>query len=186
MIPRRYVLLDRDGTVIVERHYLADPEQVELLPNAAAGLRMMQALGYGLLIITNQSGIGRGYFDEACLARIHQRMYDLLCAEQITLNGIYYCPHAPDVQCACRKPLPGLVEQAARELGFEPSACVMIGDKAADIELGQRIQAVTMLVRTGYGKQEEAKASLHPDYIVDDLGAAALVLRNLDKDKDVS
>ena len=89
---KRFVILDRDGTVIVERHYLSDPAQVELLPNAVEGLRHMRELGFGLVLVTNQSGIGRGYFSEAQLTQIHDRLRAALKAEGLTLDGIYYCP----------------------------------------------------------------------------------------------
>src|SRR4051794_39513886 len=96
MSRQRFVLLDRDGTINVEHHYLSRPEQVELLPEAARGLRHMQSLGLGLVVITNQSGIGRGYFNEIRLTQIHQRLLDLLAAEQVRLSAIYYCPHTPE------------------------------------------------------------------------------------------
>jgi D-glycero-D-manno-heptose 1,7-bisphosphate phosphatase len=170
---RRFVLLDRDGTLIVERHYLSDPELVELLPNAAEGLRRMQHLGFGLVVVTNQSGIGRGYFDEDRLTQIHDRMHAVLRAEGLTLDGVYYCPHTPEDDCACRKPRPGLIEQAANDLYFEPAECVVIGDKASDIRLGQRVGATTILVRTGYGEQELDKLVSPPDAVVADLLKAA-------------
>lgn len=179
MQPKRFVLLDRDGTVIVERNYLSDPAQVELLPNAAAGLRQMQDMGLGLVIITNQSGIGRGYFDETRLTAIHNRMTELLQAEGVRLDGIYFCPHTPEENCPCRKPKPGMVTSAAAELGFDPAASVMIGDKTADIEVGQRVGATTILVKTGYGAQEAVTMSLTPDYLADDLFAAAAIIRRL-------
>ncbi len=153
--PRRYVLLDRDGTVIVERNYLSDPSQVELIPGAAEGLRSLSRMGLGLLIVTNQSGIGRGYFDDARLAEIHGRMCGMLADEGVVLDGIYVCPHTPEEGCDCRKPRTGLISQAAARHGFEPAEAFVIGDKACDIELGQRIGACTLLVRTGYGAQYE-------------------------------
>jgi D-glycero-D-manno-heptose 1,7-bisphosphate phosphatase len=177
MPERRYALLDRDGTIIVDRHYLSDPAQVELLPGAAEGLRRLQDLGFGLVVVTNQSGIGRGYFDEAQLTRIHERMAALLAAEQVRLDGIYVCPHRPEAQCSCRKPEPGLVFSAAVELNFEPSESLVIGDKSSDIVLGQRIGATTILVRTGYGTQTAAAATCQPDYIVDGLNEASHLMK---------
>ena len=119
MIPRRFVLLDRDGTLIVEKNYLSDPDQVELIPGAAAGLRRLAGCGLGLVVLTNQSGIGRGFFDEAKLAEIHQRLTGLLRTERVELDGIYFCPHHPDQACGCRKPQPELALRAAAELGFD-------------------------------------------------------------------
>lgn len=178
MSPRPAVVLDRDGTIIVERHYLADPEQVELIPGVVAGLRQLQALGLKLVVITNQSGIGRGFFDEACLERIHRRPAGCAAAEGVHLDGIYVCPHRPEDGCACRKPRTGLLRQAARELGFDPWASFVIGDKPCDIELGQRAHATTFLVRTGYGAQF-AEDGIAPDYVVEHVGEAAEVIREL-------
>ena len=127
MSQRRFVLLDRDGTLIVERNYLSDPDQVELIPGAAAGLRRLAARGLGLVLVTNQSGIGRGFFDAARLAEIHERLTALLRAERVELDGIYVCPHHPDQACDCRKPRPALVLRAAAELGFDACARVRGG-----------------------------------------------------------
>lgn len=177
MSERRFVLLDRDGTIIVDRHYLSAPDQVELLPGAAEGLRRMQNMGFGLIVVTNQSGISRGYFDEARVAHIHQRMNALLEAEHVVLDGIYICPHRPEEHCSCRKPKPGLALIAASEKGFEFSKSIVIGDKASDIELGRRIGATTFLVRTGYGSRTATEITCQPDYIVDDLNDAANFIR---------
>ena len=102
---QRFVVLDRDGTINVERHYLSHPDQVELIANAALGLAALNTLGLGLIVVTNQSGVGRGMFDVARLDAIHARLRDLLAAEGVRLDGIYYCPHLPDAGCRCRKPL---------------------------------------------------------------------------------
>jgi D-glycero-D-manno-heptose 1,7-bisphosphate phosphatase len=173
------VVLDRDGTLIVERHYLADPLAVELLPGAAAGLRHIRSLGLGVIVVTNQSAIGRGFLAEAQLARIHHQLLDLLTAEGVHLDGLYYCPHTPDEQCRCRKPQPGLLERAARELGFVLQESYVIGDKACDIELGRRMGATTFLVRTGYGAQVAAEGMVTPDHIVDSLWDAAQIIERM-------
>ena len=170
---RRFVLLDRDGTIIVERNYLSDPDQVELLPHAVEGLRRLSLAGLGLIIITNQSAIGRGMFDITRLAQIHNRLIGLLESERITLDGIYVCPHRPEDGCDCRKPKQGLVVQAALELGFDPSATFVIGDNVADIQLGHAIGATTILVRTGYGAKVETSKAVMPHHVVNDLLEAA-------------
>jgi D-glycero-D-manno-heptose 1,7-bisphosphate phosphatase len=177
MMQRRFVVMDRDGTLIVERHYLSDLEQVELLPNVAEGLRQLSAMGLGLVVLTNQSAIGRGFFDEARLEQIHQRLRELLAAEGVQLDGIYFCPHLPDDHCECRKPRTGLMERAAKELGFDPAAAFVIGDKPCDVELGQRVGATTFLVRTGYGAQHEGATSA--DYVVDGVAEAAQVIQGV-------
>ncbi|GAK60443.1 histidinol phosphatase and related phosphatase [Candidatus Vecturithrix granuli] len=179
MPKRQFVLLDRDGTIIVERHYLSDPDLVELLPGAAEGLRRLQNMRFGLVVVTNQSGLSRGYFTETQLARIHQRMNALLKAEHVILDGIYICPHRPEDRCSCRKPEPGLVFAAAAEMDFEPSECLVIGDKPSDIGLGQRIGATTLLVRTGYGNQTVNGTTCQPNYIADDLNEASQIIRGL-------
>jgi D-glycero-D-manno-heptose 1,7-bisphosphate phosphatase len=175
MSRRRFVLLDRDGTLIVERHYLSRPEDVQLLPGALAGLQRLRQLGLGLVVITNQSGIGRGYFDQAALDAVHARLRQLLQDGGVHLDGIYVCPHGPEDGCACRKPATGLVRQAAAELGFEPAEAFVIGDKASDVEMGRRLGATTLLVRTGYGREHE-QGKVQADFVVDDLGAVAEVI----------
>jgi len=174
MKARRFVLLDRDGTVNVERHYLAAADGVELLPNAAAGLRRLRALGFGLIVVTNQSGLGRGYFDRPALDAVHERLRQLLTTEGVVLDGIYYCPHTEQAGCCCRKPRPGLALQAAADLGFDPATSFVIGDRPSDIELGQGLGVPTVLVRTGYGA-ESAKA-VQADFVVADLLEAAGVI----------
>lgn len=178
MAKPRYVVLDRDGTLIYERHYLSEVAQVELLPGAIEGLKQFLALGWQLVVVTNQSGIGRGYFDEERLEQIHQRLRSLLAAEGITLAGIYHCPHHPDNGCRCRKPAPGMLQQAAQDLDFELSQCIVIGDKPCDIELGQAVGATTVLVRTGYGAEVATQGTAQPDYVVQDLRAAADTLNH--------
>ncbi|HTI52368.1 MAG TPA: HAD family hydrolase [Planctomycetaceae bacterium] len=180
---RRFVLLDRDGTINVERHYLSHPQQLSLLPGAAAGLRTLRELGLGLVVVTNQSGIARGFFDEARLAAIHDRLHELLGGAGVELDGIYFCPHGPDDRCPCRKPREGMALAAARELGFRLEESFMIGDKACDIELGRRIGATTLLVRTGYGAEVELTANTAPaaapDHVVTNLKSAATVIRRI-------
>jgi D-glycero-D-manno-heptose 1,7-bisphosphate phosphatase len=172
-MPRRYVLLDRDGTVNVERHYIADPALVELFPGAGAALRDLRSHGFGLAVITNQSGVARGKIAPAQLEQVHTRLQDLLTAEGVTLDGIYFCPHGPDDGCGCRKPLPGMIEQAARELRFDPAEAFVVGDKGIDIDVGRNVGATTILVRTGYGAETERDNLASPHYIADDLTAAA-------------
>lgn len=176
---RRAVVLDRDGTINVERAYLADPAQVELLAGVAEGLRHLDRLGLQLIVVTNQSGVGRGYFTAATLDRIHDRLAECLAAEGVRLSGIYVCPHVPGDGCRCRKPGPALLELAARERDFDPRDAFVIGDKASDIELGRRAGSTTLLVRTGYGAATAAAGEAAADHVVDDLRAAARVIEGL-------
>lgn len=171
---RRFVLIDRDGTLNVEKHYLSDPDQLELYPGAGAAVARLNRLGLGVVLVTNQSGIARGYFDLARLERIHQRLGELLAEHGARLDGIYLCPHGPDDDCACRKPLPGMVDQAVAEHGFDPRQAFMIGDKEVDVDLGRAVGAETFLVRTGHGPAWVANSKA--DHIVDDLVAAVAVI----------
>ena len=154
----RYVVFDRDGTLIVEKNYLADPDQVELLPGAREAMERVHELGLGAIIVTNQSGIGRGYFDLATAGRVNGRMMTLLGESGKAIRGIYLCPHDPAKPCDCRKPKLGLLRQAARELKFKMEECFVIGDKDADIELARNAKAKAILVTTGYGAEAQAKA----------------------------
>jgi D-glycero-D-manno-heptose 1,7-bisphosphate phosphatase len=173
---RRFVLLDRDGTLIQERNYLARVEDVELLPASGRGLRLLSQAGLGLAVLTNQSGLGRGYFDQAALNAVHARLTQLLANEGVVLDGIYVCPHDPDDDCGCRKPKIGLAQRAAAELDFDPAMSFVIGDKPCDIDLGRRLGATTFLVRTGYGSFWERECQ-HSDFHVDDVLAAALIIQ---------
>jgi histidinol-phosphate phosphatase family protein len=132
-----------------------------------------------LVVITNQSAVGRGLFDQPRLERIHRRLHELLWQQKVILDGIYYCPHTTDENCTCRKPNPGLIERAAAELGFDPREAFVIGDKACDIELGRRVGATSFLVRTGYGAIEAQRGAVRPDFIVADLAEAASILVGL-------
>jgi len=148
---------------------------VELLPNTAKGLRLLQQAGLGLAVLTNQSGLGRGYFDWAALDAVHAHLTQLLANEGVSLDGIYVCPHTPEDNCDCRKPHPGLAERAAADLHFNLATSFVSGDKPCDIELGRRIGAVTFLVRSGYGALWEREGA-QADYIVDDVLAAARII----------
>jgi D-glycero-D-manno-heptose 1,7-bisphosphate phosphatase len=131
--PKRLALIDRDGTIIVDKVHLSDPDGIEFAPGAIEGLRLLRDAGFALVLITNQSGIARGYFDAATLARIHERLQSMLAAKGLRLEAIYFCPHGPDDGCDCRKPAPGMVTRAMRDLGFRPEEVVVVGDSDADM-----------------------------------------------------
>ncbi|WP_320172600.1 D-glycero-beta-D-manno-heptose 1,7-bisphosphate 7-phosphatase [Maridesulfovibrio sp.] len=169
----KYVLLDRDGTIIVDTHYLSDPEKVEMLPNAFEGLKKLYDAGFGLIVVTNQSGIGRGYYQESDMHAVNARMEKLLAERGIELSAIFFCPHAPDRECGCRKPAPGMFDQAVERFGMNPQECYVIGDKICDIELGRARNAKSILVRTGKGAAEESKCADLATYVADDLLDAA-------------
>lgn len=171
-----FVLLDRDGTVIVEKHYLSDPNQVELISGVANILKILKEMGFGLAIITNQSGIGRKYFDLITLEKIHSKLNELLLKEGVILDDIYFCPHIPEDNCLCRKPKTKLVKKAILKHNFDPKLSFVVGDNKADIELGKNIGATTILVRTGYGKEIEKEVS--PDYVIDSLGEMITIVKD--------
>ena len=175
---RPFVILDRDGTIIVECNYLSDPNQVELIPGVAKSLRDLARMGCGLVVVTNQSGVGRGYFESDQLELIHERLNQLLDAEGVHLQAIYVCTHTPEDHCPCRKPNTGLLELAALELNFDPKTCFVVGDKVSDIEMGRRVGATTILVRTGYGSQSTAQGSAVPNHVVEGLWEASEVIQN--------
>ena len=131
--PKRLALIDRDGTIIVDKVYLSDPDGIEFAPGAIEGLRLLRDAGFALVLITNQSGIARGYFDVATLERIHGRLLSMLAKEGLQLEAIYFCPHGPGDGCDCRKPAPGMIRNAMRDLGFDPAEAVVIGDSDADM-----------------------------------------------------
>lgn len=169
-----FVLLDRDGTLIEEKNYLCDPNEVVLLPGVGEGLAALQQSGFGLAVVTNQAGIGRGYYQKADMDAVNDRMAAYLSEYGVHLNGLFFCPHHPDAGCLCRKPRPGLVMQAMRQLpGFFPDFSYVVGDKASDVDLALGVGASGILVRTGYGKQEETAVATCADYVADDLLSAA-------------
>lgn len=172
-----WVILDRDGTIIVDKKYLSDPNGVELLPSAASGLRKLQALNLRLILVTNQSGIGRGYFTVEDVNAVHAQMIRLLQREGVKLEGIFVCPHGPEEACDCRKPKIGLVNLAASVLSVKLTEAFVIGDKPCDIELGHNIRGTTFLVGNG-DEGQPFRAQCEPHFFVKDLLEAAEVIED--------
>lgn len=177
---RPAVFLDRDGTINVEKDYLIDPTEFEFIPGVPAALKKLQDAGFLLVVVTNQSGVARGYFSEAQVARLHQHMTDLLAEVGVSLAGIYICPHHPTAgsgdylqDCDCRKGKPGMLQQAALELDIDLRQSFMVGDKEADILAGTAADCQTFLVRTGYGENHIDSARKYGVQVVADLAAAA-------------
>ena len=173
------MVLDRDGTINVEHHYLSSADRLELLPNAAEGIVRFRELGLKVIIITNQSGVNRGYFDRSTLREIHNRLKNLLALYGAKIDGIYVCPHRPEEKCDCRKPKIALLEKAAGKLGLKPADAFVIGDNTCDIEMGHRAGATTFLVTTGYGKRTLEEGKVKPHYIVSDLKEAAQIISQI-------
>jgi len=174
---RRAVFLDRDGTVIKDKHYLSDPEGVELFPGVPRALRDLRDEGYQLVIVTNQSGVGRGYMTEADVEAVHDRLRDRLGEEGINLTDIYYAPYHEDADDPQyrrnrydRKPRPGMIETAVDEHEIDAGNSYMIGDKESDLVAGRRAGCASILVRTANGP--ETAQSIDPgtvDYVADGL-----------------
>lgn len=150
---KKWVILDRDGTIIVDRGYLGNPAGVELLRGAAEGLSRLCRAGYLLTVVTNQSGVGRGFFTEEDSAAVNNRMTELLSLRGVTLTGIYSCFHAPEANCACRKPKTGLVDRAMADLKTTRAdiACVA-GDKKCDMELAHALGTTGLLIGSRDGE----------------------------------
>jgi D-glycero-D-manno-heptose 1,7-bisphosphate phosphatase len=152
------VFLDRDGTMIEERGYLDRLDLVSPFPYTGEAIRRLRAAGYAVVVVTNQAGIARGYFDEAFVRSVHAHLDALLSPEAAVPDAYYYCPHHPEgvveayrVACRCRKPSPGMVEQAAADLRLDVARSFVVGDKWLDVGLANRAGARGILVRTGYG-----------------------------------
>lgn len=167
----RAVFLDRDGTIAPDVNYCSRPEDFELFPDVPQSIRMLNESGFKTVIITNQSGIARGYFTEETLALIHQKMKDELARGGASVDAIYYCPHHPDEGCDCRKPRTALFRRAARDLNIDFLSSFMIGDMEIDIKAGQEIGCKTVLVTTG--PQGYHGILDQPDYTADSLITAA-------------
>jgi len=172
--PRRLALIDRDGTIIVDKVYLADPDGIEFAPGAIEGLRLLRDAGFALALITNQSGIARGYFDLATLERIHDRLNSMLAAEGLGLEAIYFCPHGPGDGCDCRKPRPGMLMDAMRDLKFKPHETVVLGDSDADMGAAQAAGVAGVQVAA---PGRPAPSGAAPDFLEAARRACALLAR---------
>jgi D-glycero-D-manno-heptose 1,7-bisphosphate phosphatase len=172
----RAVFLDRDGVLIEDRHYLHRPEEVVFPSGAFAGLQRLAAAGFQLFIVTNQSGVGRGYFTLNDVEKVHAHILAELARHNVAIQKIYVAPEAPDQPSRGRKPSPQFLFDARDEFGLDLAKSFMVGDKWIDLECGWNAGVQkSILVRTGYGRETEQKyaAQLHRPMVVDDLAAAA-------------
>jgi D-glycero-D-manno-heptose 1,7-bisphosphate phosphatase len=175
-IMNRAVFLDRDGTMIVEKNYLCRPEEVEIFPGTAAGLKRLAAAGFKLVIVSNQSGVGRGYFTMADVERVNAHLCRELGRDGIRIDKIYIAPEKPDAPSRGRKPSPQFLFDARDELGLELAESFLVGDKLIDLECGWNAGVQkSILVRTGYGAELERTEpdKLARAVVVDDLNGAA-------------
>ena len=169
-LSRPAIFLDRDGTLIKEVNYLSRVEDLEILPNTKKALEMFHSSGFLKIVVTNQSGVGRGLFTAEDVVRINSAMASDLDG---LIDSVYFCPHSPDDDCKCRKPAAGLIEAAQAEMSIDLSRSWVIGDKAIDVELGSRLGMKTALVLTGYGRAERKAAEDSATIVADDLLDAA-------------
>ena len=176
---RRAVFLDRDGTINVEKNYLIDPKEFELIAGVSQALKRLQVAGFLLVVVTNQSGVARGYFSLDEVEKLHQHMESLLAESGVMLAGIYSCPHHPTAgqgeylqDCDCRKGKPGLLLNAAQELNIDLQNSYMIGDKEADFLAGNAAGCQSFLVRTGHGEKWQESAVQHAVPVFADLKEA--------------
>ena len=177
--PRGCVILDRDGVINHDSpDYIRNPEQWRPIDGSLEAIAALCAAGFAPVVVSNQSGVGRGLLSARALARIQAKMSDAVAAAGGLLAGIYHCPHTPEAACACRKPAAGMVRRMERELGYSARGAPLIGDKPSDLELARNIGARPILVRTGYGAGTLAELA-GPEAGVDvfaDLAQAATAL----------
>ena len=177
------VFLDKDGTLVEDVPYNVDPNRMRLAPGAVEGLRLLHDAGYPLIVISNQSGVARGYFAADTLAAVEARLRGLLMAVGVPLAGFYYCPHHPDgavpefaIVCDCRKPAPGLIVRAAREHRIELARSWFVGDILHDVEAGRRAGCRTVLIDNGNETEWVLSAWRRPHHIARDLAQAAAII----------
>ena len=180
------LFLDRDGTLTFPYHYPSRPEHLRLYPGIAAPLADLRAAGFRLVVVTNQSGIARGYFTEAELDRMHADLHARLAAQGVAIDAIYHCPHHPDgvvaglaIRCECRKPQPGMALRAAHDLNLDLARSWFVGDILDDIEAGARAGCLTVLVDLGT-EAEPQHAMRCPDFVARDTLHALAIIRGVE------
>jgi len=174
------IFIDRDGTINVNVEYLDNPEDFQMYPGVGEGIKLLKDSGYKIIIITNQSGLARGYFSEETLDKIHERMKKELYEKGATIDGIYICPHHPDENCDCRKPKTGLLEKAITDFNIDPEKSYFIGDRMLDVEAGHKIGAKTALVPEDKEKVsiEMKESDIIPDIICENFYSVAQLITN--------
>jgi histidinol-phosphate phosphatase family protein len=171
------IFLDRDGAILVEKDFVSDISQLEYIPKAIEALNLIPA-EYLKIIISNQSGIGRGYFTSGQVDKFNNALIVDLKKKGVLIDKIYYCPHGPDDNCECRKPKTGLFDLARRQYAINFAKSWMIGDKSSDIQAGKNIGASTIQVLTGYAGQEPGALKVNADFIAENLYEAVEIIIN--------
>jgi D-glycero-D-manno-heptose 1,7-bisphosphate phosphatase len=174
------IFLDKDGTLIRDVPYNVDPDQIELMPHAGRGLAVLAEAGFPLVVISNQSGVARGLFEESALVTVEQRIRELLADYGVPLAGFYYCPHHElgsvaqyRIECRCRKPQPGMLLDAAHDLRIDLNRSWVIGDILDDVEAGHWAGARSILIDNGHETLWRWNPRRRPDYVASDLTTAA-------------
>ena len=170
------VFLDRDGTLNVDKGYVHRTEDWEWIPGAIAAIAALKKAGFLVIVITNQAGIARGYYDESDMTNLHAMINEELQEHGATIDGFYHCPHHPEFgavrECKCRKPMPGMIDQAKQDFNIDLARSWLVGDKVSDTQAGLAAGVKSILVQTGYGNKE--RALLGDDVIcVADIAAAS-------------
>jgi len=189
---RKAVFLDRDGTVSHEVGYVNHERRLRLLPGSAAAIRKLNDAGIPVVLVTNQAGVARGYFEEPLVHVVHRRLEQLMQEEAgARLDGIYFCPHHPDVgeppwrlDCDCRKPRPGMLHRASKDLDLDLSCSYLVSDHIKDVSMAMTSGLTGVMVRTGYGagllEYHSHKWSDHPHHVTEDLAAAVELILKLE------
>jgi len=169
----RAVFLDRDGVITREPpHYAHRLDQMSLIPRVGDAIRLLNENGFKTIIFSNQSGIGRGYYGEEDVEIFNGAMKEDLAEDDAYIDAVYICPHHPEADCDCRKPKPGMLLKAGNDLEIDLKQSFMVGDKLSDVEAGERAGCQTLMVPTGYGKQESQNIQIEHGYIANDLYGA--------------
>ncbi len=175
------IFLDRDGTIneLNSQGFVHQPDNFRFLPGALEGLKEFSKMGYKLIIVTNQSGIGHGFYTEEDMHSVHEKMVQLLSEEGIEIHDINYCPHKRGEGCSCRKPRPGMIATAIEKHGIDISRSFMVGDNTKDIKVGENAGLKTIGLNTGYGLKD-GNITVKPDFMASSLLEAAEIVRKVE------
>ncbi len=169
---RPAVFLDRDVTIIEDVPYLFEPDKVKLIKGAGVAIKNLNSLGFRVLVVTNQSGVGRGYFKEADVEAVHKRLSSLLDLDGASIDGYFWCPHKPDEGCACRKPGTQMIDRALKKYPTDIENSYVIGDKSLDMGLAENAGATSILVKTGLGAEVEEEEGFEAGFVANDIAEA--------------
>ncbi|MCL5020905.1 MAG: HAD family hydrolase [Bacteroidetes bacterium] len=172
----RAVFIDRDGTINIDKDYLADPDDIDLIEGSSDAIKIANALGLKVVVISNQSGVSRGIMTAEQVDSVNSRLVEMLKYSGARVDAVYYCPHHPNygekVNCACRKPGIGMLLRAKSEFGLDLGGSFVVGDKWSDVKCGENAGALTSLVRTGYGESDYQRCidgGIKIDYLAENL-----------------